>query len=304
MSLRNFFVDQELTVKSLAGTFLPVVTTNPTTMEVIISSYQQPLSTPLDVPIEKEHDVGLDLDALTEATESEMTEGDIASQISSSQNGDDEHEHFFSSSLEHLYNGTSPVCSRESLLDRTVSILKRSVSADDVQFIKATKRCWNCLPRPDLDEIVRRSNFALELQTQSITLASKSKSVRFGNVAIRHYSQTLGDNPSCSYGPPVQLDWDFEENDPLSVDNYEDKRAPRRSPRQMVLSFYLRKNLLMFYYGVSEDEIKVCKRQIKREKLHRSLTASSLVLMPVEAAWESAARKFKRVMSKKSLTVK
>ena len=98
----------------------------------------------------------------------------------------------------------------------------------------------------------------------------------------------------------MQLDWDYEENLALAIDEYEDNRPPRRSMRQMVLSYYVRKNMLMFYYGVSEEELKASKRRINREKLCRSVTASSVLLMPMEAVLESVARKAKRFWVKKS----
>jgi hypothetical protein len=269
-------------------------------MEIIISSSQS-LHPHQDVTIEKEEHIGLDLDAVTEATESEITEGDLLSQTSSTNSAEDEHEDFSSLSFHEAYSQISPRAPQELVSSRKSSILKRSVSAEDVQFIKTSKRCWHCLPRPDLDEMVR-SKSAEDVQIDAYISSSRSQSVRFGRVVIRRYTQTLGDNPSCSYGPPVQLDWEYEEHDPLSLDEYEDKRPPRKTMRQMVLSYYVRKNILQFFYGISDEDLKASKRQINREKLCRSVTASSVLLMPVEAALESAARKTRRFFGKKSET--
>ena len=269
-------------------------------MDLIISSSQS-LSTLHDVPIEKEVCIGLDIDAVTEATDSEMTEADGSSQTSSWNGAEDEHEHGSTSLCQQqlIDEDVAPLSPEETLLVRKSSILLRSSSAEDVKFIKTTKRCWRSLPRPDLDEMVR-STSSPDLQTETGAFPSRSSSVRFSDVSIRSYSQTLGDNPSCSYGPPVQLDWDYEENLALAIDEYEDNRPPRRSMRQMVLSYYVRKNMLMFYYGVSEEELKASKRRINREKLCRSVTASSVLLMPMEAVLESVARKAKRFWVKKS----
>ena len=271
-------------------------------METVISSSHSP-STPHDVPFEKEVSIGLDLDAVTEATESEMTEADQSSQTSSWNGTEDEHEDASRSSSsqqqqQKIYEDIPPLSPDECLFIRKSSILMRSSSAEDVRFIKTSKRCWRSLPRPDLDEMVR-SRSSPDMQMEMDKVSSRSLSVRFSDVSIRSYQQTLGDNPSCSYGPPVQLDWDYKENVPLSIDEYEDNRAPRRSMRQMVLSYYVRKNLLMFYYGVSEEELKASKRRINREKLCRSVTASSVLMMPMEAALESVARKAKRFWGKK-----
>lgn len=269
----------------------------------------QELSPHQEFSIDKE-DNRLDLyrDDLTEVTASELS-SQYSSVRDMYRDGDEDHENssFSSSSLDHAYEVTSsplstataPLAPHEGMeVRRTSSILKRAVSEEDMQYIKTTKRCWQCLPRPDIDEVVRKSATSGTANDECASSA-RSNSVCFGEIRIRSYAQTLGDNPSCSYGPPIQLDWDFEEHEALAVDDYEDGRAPRRTMRQMVLSYYYRKNLLTFYYGVSEDAFKACKRQIQREKLYRSVTSSSLPIMHVEAALESAARKAKRFFGKK-----
>lgn len=43
------------------------------------------------------------------------------------------------------------------------------------------------------------------------------RKVHFGSVLIRDYNVTLGDHPSCSYGPPLTIDWDYQEYKPIDV---------------------------------------------------------------------------------------
>eukprot|EP00565_Helicotheca_tamesis_P003160 CAMPEP_0185725620 /NCGR_PEP_ID=MMETSP1171-20130828/1833_1 /TAXON_ID=374046 /ORGANISM="Helicotheca tamensis, Strain CCMP826" /LENGTH=163 /DNA_ID=CAMNT_0028393791 /DNA_START=236 /DNA_END=729 /DNA_ORIENTATION=- len=38
-------------------------------------------------------------------------------------------------------------------------------------------------------------------------------SVTFGQVEVRVYGLTLGDNPACSDGPPLTLDWSYQTKD-------------------------------------------------------------------------------------------
>lgn len=45
--------------------------------------------------------------------------------------------------------------------------------------------------------------------------------LRFGEVRIRTYTVTLGDNPSVSRGPPVTLDWDHNASESYDVDYLE-----------------------------------------------------------------------------------
>ena len=45
--------------------------------------------------------------------------------------------------------------------------------------------------------------------------------VTFGTVTVRAYSITMGLNPSTSIGPPVTLDWDYDEHRPTTIEEYE-----------------------------------------------------------------------------------
>lgn len=115
------------------------------------------------------------------------------------------------------------------LLGRSGSILK--VKSQEFH-IKDTKRSWKQLPKPDLQYI--RSISLPVTEQERVTLAEK-KSVKFDAIHFRNYSQTLGDNPSCSYGPPISLDWSYEEGGEVELDEYERERPPRRKLRQMML---------------------------------------------------------------------
>ena len=55
-------------------------------------------------------------------------------------------------------------------------------------------------------------------------------SVRFDKVKIREYGITLGDNPSCSNGPPISLTWDYNQSEEKEVplETYEERRCTQR----------------------------------------------------------------------------
>ncbi|CAB9527929.1 expressed unknown protein [Seminavis robusta] len=57
--------------------------------------------------------------------------------------------------------------------------------------------------------------------------SAKTK-IRFGLIRIRTYATIIGDNPSPSMGPPIQMDWKPLEQKVLCVDEYEEHREPRR----------------------------------------------------------------------------
>jgi hypothetical protein len=191
-------------------------------------------------------------------------------------------------------SSSSPLSSRQR---RTSSILK-SVYVEQIP-IKIKRGVWKQLHPPDLNEIYRsvaqRASMSHEDNAPKRT-RPRSLSVSFQHILIRNYNQTVGDNPSVSYGMPIQLDWDYEEMTPITVDLYEDNRGKRRSPREMVLSYYQRRNILTWQYGFSEDVLKTAKKAANRIKFERSVTRTLLPVMLMESTLESAARKAKRIV--------
>ena len=93
--------------------------------------------------------------------------------------------------------------------------------------------------------------------------------VCFGDVQIREYPNVLGDNPSCSSGLPLTLDWKYAKFCTLSLDDYECHRAPRRRTHQLKMTAEARKNILMSNEGdasVSADEVRRAERKLYRER--------------------------------------
>lgn len=63
------------------------------------------------------------------------------------------------------------------------------------------------------------------------------KKVCFDDVHIREYGFILGDNPAVSKGAPLQIDWDYHNEDVIDVDIFEHCRSPvRRHRKKIVLS--------------------------------------------------------------------
>ncbi|KAL3807759.1 hypothetical protein ACHAXA_004226 [Cyclostephanos tholiformis] len=127
------------------------------------------------------------------------------------------------------------------------------------------------------------------------------RQVRFGSIVIRDYDMILGDNPSCVSGIPLAISWNYTEYQPLDVDEYELHRSPRRSMENMQLNISQRMRLLS-EAGFTKVDIHHTLKQINRTKRNRRLTAFLAETYPlmedVEAAVESARRKFKRLIKK------
>lgn len=137
-----------------------------------------------------------------------------------------------------------------------------------------------------------------ETPQKQVKNPSKRK-VHWGVVLVRDYPMILGDNPSCSCGPPLTLDWEYQEYKPLDVDTCEFHHPPRRSMRELARNYYQRKNLL-YLAGFTDADFKKVKKEVNRVKLQRSITRSVATTHPllfkVADATESAGRKCKRLL--------
>lgn len=174
----------------------------------------------------------------------------------------------------------------------TKSILKRARSSP-TSFVCTKKSSYRALPVPDLNEIAKQAAATQESEDNTDRLA---RSVSFDEIQMRMYSQTVGDHPETSYGPPIALDWGYEEVDPVKVDTYEATRAKRRPLRHLVLSYHVRKHTLVWVYGHSEDELEEAARLRGRTQFRRGVTRCFLPCSKVEEAIQSAGRKAKRVV--------
>lgn len=174
---------------------------------------------------------------------------------------------------------------------RSTSILKSS--SPDL-YINDSRRSWKSLPKPDMLRIRSQSLPT----TRSEREVSQRKSVKFNKIEVRNYSQTLGDNPSCSYGPPISLDWKYEEGGTLELEDYEANRGPRRKLRHMMLNYYHRKNILQYNVGCTDEEILEAQKLAEKIKSQRALTRALLPASKLEDVMQSAARKARRAFKK------
>lgn len=129
---------------------------------------------------------------------------------------------------------------------------------------------------------------------------SSSKRVGFDSVRIRSYQQTMRDNPAVSYGPPIQLDWEYEEHDGIDIDIFESERvfSRRRTLNQLVMNYYQRKSVLSRSYGFTDEEMSKAKKSANKTKFKRAVTNTLLPMMKVEDVIQSAGRKAKRIIGK------
>lgn len=124
-------------------------------------------------------------------------------------------------------------------------------------------------------------------------------SLQFDKINIREYSRTVGDNPSCSSGPPVSISWEYNILGDIGVDEYESTRPPRRVQNEMILPRGMREDMLRFEWNASRKEITESVRRNVRVKNQRRTTVNNLgKAMKFEEAMESASRKLKRFVKR------
>ena len=63
---------------------------------------------------------------------------------------------------------------------------------------------------------------------KSVGMRRTASTVSFKAVEIREYDRAIGDNPSCSSGPPISLDWNYSENPAVCINEYEGKKVSRK----------------------------------------------------------------------------
>lgn len=105
------------------------------------------------------------------------------------------------------------------------------------------------------------------------------------------------DHPSSASGPPVQLDWECKKESVVDLNKYEHERQPRKTRRQLKMSFQEREQILQSK-GYSMDELKnAWMESLKvRQQRYETIMTGSLTTK-VEEAWESACRKFNRLFT-------
>lgn len=102
-------------------------------------------------------------------------------------------------------------------------------------------------------------------------LHSDCKAVRFGKVRVRTYPMILGDNPSCSKGLPVTLDWtSIGASEEFDLNYMDSDDRPRRPVAR--LSSRIRQALLL-RMGVSQGDASKISKEIDEIKRSRSLSS-------------------------------
>jgi len=162
-------------------------------------------------------------------------------------------------------------------------------------------------------QLQRRTGSILKTKTLTDSLAHGSRpeegggphhrrttaSITFDRIEIREYARTVGDNPSCTAGPPISLSWEYTVAGAMDVHAYERDRAPRRRKNEMLLARERRQEMLRKEWQVTQRDIADAVRQTVKTRNQRRTTITNLdqhafPVTPIEVFVQSGKRKFQR----------
>jgi len=186
-------------------------------------------------------------------------------------------------------------CSLKSLTNSAPTILVHT--PDDNSYHRVHRPIRSAMVSRTLHESLHRGK---QPGREEKKVRSQS-AVSFDQVNIREYERILGDNPSCTSGPPLSIGWKFSP-DPMviSVDDYEDGKGDTpRYKSQFLVPKQIREQMLKEHAGVSRRDIVATVRGIQKQKSQRRKTAANLNMMKTEEKVETVKRSLQKVTGKR-----
>ena len=106
---------------------------------------------------------------------------------------------------------------------------------------------------------------SLLLSPTPIPKSTLKRVVSFDKISVRGYGIALGDNPSCSRGPALTLNWEYDDElKDISVDEYEKIRCnTRRSKYEMLVPCVVRETIVR-ENGYSRSDIKEAEKESQK----------------------------------------
>ena len=84
----------------------------------------------------------------------------------------------------------------------------------------------------------------------------------------------MGDNPSCSRGPPISISWDYNDIGSIDLQEFEEMRPTRRYHGELIIPLSIRKEILLSS-GYSPLQITNLVETVNNCKLQRAKSARS-----------------------------
>ncbi|KAL7480513.1 hypothetical protein ACHAW6_006203 [Cyclotella cf. meneghiniana] len=100
--------------------------------------------------------------------------------------------------------------------------------------------------------------------------------VKFSAITIRTYPIILGDHPSCKFGAPISIGWDYHECQSIPVDIYENNRSERKRMKQLYLNSGCRR-MILTGAGFSLEQISEAINDVQMIQLQRKESTNDQV---------------------------
>jgi hypothetical protein len=157
----------------------------------------------------------------------------------------------------------------------------------------------SCLKVATLDESLLSTCF----DKNPTTTAAERRGITWDTIEIREYARTVGDNPSCSSGPPIAIDWIHDEPLVIPLEEFEEYRPKRRTYYQLMLGRKERQEMLLEEWGIPEhDVVNAIRRNIKVKNQRRRTLNNIGRVSNMEEALESVGKKLKETVLRKEKT--
>jgi hypothetical protein len=115
------------------------------------------------------------------------------------------------------------------------------------------------------------------IDSERSTPSSHRKKLTFGRISVHQHHLTIGDNPSCSSGPPVSLDWKLIRSDSYNLDEYEAMaEASRGKAKRLARS---ERESLLQERGYSMETLVRIAEQVDHDNVIRSVEKMKLDAM-------------------------
>lgn len=122
-----------------------------------------------------------------------------------------------------------------------------------------------------------------------IQCAENTLKVSFSTLEIREYPICIGDNPACTFGVPISIDWAYETTNIFSVDEYEEQRPTPRDFSQLKIPSKDRNHIIRGI-GYSLRDVMEGTKHANIARNRRKRTKETLHLAPVEEFLELSVR--------------
>lgn len=144
---------------------------------------------------------------------------------------------------------------------------------------------------PSLSSSSVSSGSLCSSRSESSVSPSSLKKLSFGQVSVHQHNVIIGDNPSCSKGPPVALDWKLVRSDSYNLDEYENMtKATRRKATRLGRQ---ERETMLQENGFSKQDLILFTEQADQENIIR--TVEKLQLHPIEEYQIMAAASVRRL---------